>query len=357
MSLAPTDEQRELRSVLRAFMEAKSSEEAVREHMAGEIGFDRAVWAQLADQVGALGLAVPEEFGGAGFGLRELGIVFEEAGRTLYTGPLLGTTMASEAILASQDDDAKETYLPRLASGTIGALGWLDESGRANAELTHSVGTLSGSLSFVVDGGSCEFLVAVDGADSTAYVIDANGPGVSRRTLKTLDETRRQANIELHEAPARALIADEPVLPVVLDRVSVLAASEQVGAAERTLELAVEYAKMREQFGRPIGSFQAIKHKCADMFVQVEAARSAALYGLHTADENPGELPLAAAMANAFCSEAFAFVATENIQVFGGVGFTWEHPAHLYYKRAKSMELLLGSPTSHYERIAQLAGM
>lgn len=360
MSLAPTEEQQELRAVVRGFMEAKSGEEAVRKQMEDETGFDASVWTQLAEQVGALGLAVPEDLGGAGYGLRELGILFEEAGRVLYTGPLLGTFMATQAVLAGGDPDVQAELVPDLASGRTGAFGWLDDTGRRACELSRDGDTITGSVSFVIDGGACDVLVVVNGAadDDSAYVIDASGPGVERTALETLDQTRRQARIDLTSAPARRLpVTGSTVLSNVLDRASVLVAAEQVGAAERTLELAVEYAKIREQFGRPIGSFQAIKHKCADMFVQVEAARSAALYGLHTADENPDDLPMAASMAKAFCSEAFTFVATENIQVFGGVGFTWEHPAHLYFKRAKSMELLLGSPSSHYERIAQMVGM
>jgi alkylation response protein AidB-like acyl-CoA dehydrogenase len=194
------------------------------------------------------------------------------------------------------------------------------------------------------------------------FAVDPNQPGVTRTALSGLDLTRRFARVEFTAAAARRIGSgdagdDTAALGRALDMASVALASEQAGGAERCLEMAVEYAKTRVQFGRPIGSFQAIKHKCADMLVQVESAKSAAYYAARTAADDPGELPVAAALANAYCSDAFFHVAAENIQVHGGIGYTWEHDAHLYLRRAKSDQLLFGDPAQHRARLADLVGI
>ncbi len=359
MSIAASPEQEELRQVLRRFFAAKSDEAAVRRCMADPRGYDPGVWRQLCEQLGVPALAVPEAYGGAGFGLGEVGVAFEEAGRSLACVPMLSTFLATQALLLTGDESARVDLLPGIAAGeTLATLAWISDDGRGRAEIAADAGRLSGTASFVLDGHVADVLLVLAGG--TLYRIDAAGSGVRVEPLETLDMTRRQARITLDGVPAERLGSagdGDRILAGVLDRVVVMLAAEQVGGAGRALEMAVEYAKVRHQFGRPIGSFQAVKHKCADMYVQLETARSAAGYAVWAAQHAPGELPMAAAIAAAWCSEAYTFVAAENIQVHGGIGFTWEHPAHLYFKRAKSSELLFGTPTEHRDRIADLVGM
>jgi alkylation response protein AidB-like acyl-CoA dehydrogenase len=189
------------------------------------------------------------------------------------------------------------------------------------------------------------------------YVVDADCPEVTVTPLSTLDMTRPQARVELASAPARPLTDDAAVIDRVMATAAIMLAAEQVGGAQRCLDMAVEYAKIRVQFGRPIGSFQAIKHKCADMLVDVESARSAAYYAASVLDDNSESPLVAAALAKAHCSSAYTRVAAENIQIHGGIGFTWEHPAHLYFKRAKTSEILFGDPAWQRERLAALVGI
>jgi alkylation response protein AidB-like acyl-CoA dehydrogenase len=222
--------------------------------------------------------------------------------------------------------------------------------------------TLSGTKMFVLDGHTADvILVAARSADDVSlFVVDGDADGLTRTPLATMDQTRKQARLEFDGTPARLAGAEGDgwrALERVLDLAAVALAAEQVGGAQRVLDMAVEYAKERVQFGRPIGSFQAIKHKCADMLLEVESAKSAAYYAAWCAAELNDELPAMASMAKAYCSEAYFHCAAENIQIHGGIGFTWEHPAHLYFKRAKSSELLFGDPTYHRELLAQRIGL
>ena len=214
----------------------------------------------------------------------------------------------------------------------------------------------------MLDGAAADLLLVVarSAGGLSLFSVDGGAAGVTRTPLRTLDLTRRQARIALDAAPARLIGAEgdaEALLPRVLDRVAVALACEQVGGAQRTLEMAVEHAKRRMQFGRPIGSFQAVKHTCADMAQQVEGARSAAAWAVSASADDSPELPVAASMAKVRCSEAFLFTAAENIQVHGGIGFTWEHPAHLYFRRAHSSALLFGDPAHHRELLLQRLGV
>jgi alkylation response protein AidB-like acyl-CoA dehydrogenase len=371
MNFAFTDEQEELRSTVRAFLESKSSEEAVREQMETDNGFDTAVWTQMAEQMGLQGLHIPEEYGGSGFGYVELGIVLEEMGRSLLCAPFFSSVvLAANTLIHSGDEAAKKAYLPGIASGeTIATLAYTEPSGKwdesgITMQASGSAGsyTLTGTKMFVIDGHTANLLIvaARTGAGVSLFAVDGDAAGVTRTALSTMDQTRKQAKIEFANTPA-TLIGSEgkgwDILSTVLDLAAVGLAAEQVGGAQKVLEMAVEYAKVRVQFGRPIGSFQAIKHKCADMLLEVESAKSAAYYGLWCASEMNEELASVASLAKAYCSEAYFHATAENIQIHGGIGFTWEHPAHLYFKRAKSSELMFGDPTYHREQLAQRIGI
>ena len=371
MNFAFTDEQEELRKTVRSFLENKSSEEAVRVQMETEDGYDSAVWSQMGEQMGLQGLSIPEEFGGSGYGFVELGIVLEEMGRALLCAPFFSTAvLAANTLLQSGDEAAKAKYLPGIASGeTIATLAYVEPSGKWNEagitmEATKSGDgyTLSGTKSFVLDGNAAGLIIvaAKTDAGTSLFAVDGDASGLTKTNLSTMDQTRKQAKLDFANTPAE-LVGEEGqgwnTLETVLDLAAVALAAEQVGGAQKVLEMAVDYAKVRVQFGRPIGSFQAIKHKCADMLLEVESAKSAAYYGMWCASEMNDELPSTASLAKAYCSEAYFHAAAENIQIHGGIGFTWEHPAHLYFKRAKSSELLFGDPTYHREQLAQRIGI
>jgi len=371
MNFAFTEEQEELRKTVRAFLEAKSPESAVREQMETDAGYDAAVWGQMGEQLGLHGLAIPEEFGGSGYTFVELGIVLEEQGRALLCAPFFSTVvLAANALLHSGDDAAKAAHLPGIASGeTIATLAFTEPSGKwdesgitTEATASGDGWTLDGVKSFVLDGHTASLIiVAARTANGVSlFTVAGDAAGLTRTALSTMDQTRKQAKLEFANTPATLLGTEGEgwaVLSTVLDLAAVGLAAEQVGGAQKVLEQAVEYAKVRVQFGRPIGSFQAIKHKCADMLLEVESAKSAAYYGLWCAAEQNDELPSVASLAKAYCSEAYFHATAENIQIHGGIGFTWEHPAHLYFKRAKSSELLFGDPTYHRELLAQRIGI
>jgi len=371
MNFAFSDEQEELRKVVRQFLENKSPETAVREQMDTETGYDPAVWSQMAEQLGLQGLAIPEEFGGSGFGFIELVVIFEEMGRSLLCAPYFSTVaLATQALLHAGDDDAKAAHLPGIASGeTIATVafteanGKWDESGiEATATESGDGWTISGEKMFVLDGHTADLIIvaAKTGAGTSLFTVAGDASGLTREALPTMDQTRKQARLTFDGTPAQLLGTDGggwATLERVLDLAVVALAAEQVGGAQFCLEMAVQYAKDRVQFGRPIGSFQAIKHKCADMLLEVESAKSAAYYAGWCASELNDELPSVASLAKAYCSEAYFHATAENIQIHGGIGFTWEHPAHLYFKRAKSSELLFGDPTYHRELLAQRIGL
>ncbi len=371
MNFAFTEEQEELRKTVRAFLEAKSPETAVREQMETDAGYDAAVWSQMGEQLGLQGLAIPEEFGGSGYTFVELGIVLEEQGRALLCAPFFSTVvLAANTLLHSGDDAAKAAHLPGIASGeTIATLAFTEPSGKwdesgitTEATAAGDGWTLNGVKSFVLDGHTASLIIvaARTAKGVSLFTVAGDASGLTRTALSTMDQTRKQAKLEFANTPATLLGTEGEgwaVLSTVLDLAAVGLAAEQVGGAQKVLEQAVEYAKVRVQFGRPIGSFQAIKHKCADMLLEVESAKSAAYYGLWCAAEQNDELPSVASLAKAYCSEAYFHATAENIQIHGGIGFTWEHPAHLYFKRAKSSELLFGDPTYHRELLAQRIGI
>jgi alkylation response protein AidB-like acyl-CoA dehydrogenase len=354
MNFAFSEEQEELRRITRQFLESKSPETEVRALMDTTDGYDPAVWAQMANELGLQSLTVPEEMG-----------------RALLCAPYFSTVvLATNALLHSGDEAAKKDLLPGIASGeTIAALaftepnGKWDESGiEATAQRDGDGWRIDGTKMFVLDGHLANLLIVAARTDGgvSLFKVDGAAEGLTRTALSTMDQTRKQAKLELANVPA-TLIGTEgegwKTLDRVLDLAAVGLAAEQVGGAQKVLEMAVQYAKDRVQFGRPIGSFQAIKHKCADMLLEVESAKSAAYYAAWCAAELNDELPEVACLAKAYCSEAYFHSAAENIQIHGGIGFTWEHPAHLYFKRAKSSELLFGDPTYHRELLAQRLGI
>ena len=372
MNFAFSEEQEELRKTVRSFLDAKSPETAVRELMETAEGYDTAVWNQMGAEMGLQGLIIPEEFGGSGYSYVELGVVLEEMGRSLLCAPFFSTVaLAANALLHSGDEAAKKAYLPGIASGeTIATLAFTEPSGKwdeAGITMTASGSgsdgwTLEGTKSFVLDGHTASLIIvaARTGKGVSLFAVDGGASGLTRTALSTMDQTRKQAKLQFAGTPATLVGAEGEgwkTLSTVLDLAAVALAAEQVGGAQKVLDMAVEYAKVRVQFGRPIGSFQAIKHKCADMLLEVESAKSAAYYGMWCAAELNDELPSVASLAKAYCSEAYFHATAENIQIHGGIGFTWEHPAHLYFKRAKSSELLFGDPTYHRELLAQRIGI
>jgi alkylation response protein AidB-like acyl-CoA dehydrogenase len=371
VNFAFSEEQEELRRTVRSFLEQKSPESEVRRLMETTEGYDPAVWEQMGSQLGLQGLHIPEEFGGSGYTYVELIVVLEEMGRALLTAPYFSTVvLAANALIHCGDDAAKKELLPGIASGeTIATLAFTEENGRwdesgitMTAKKDGDGYALEGTKMFVLDGHTADVVLVAARTDAgvSLFSVAGDASGLTRTPLSTMDQTRKQARLELSGTPAK-LIGTEgegwATLERVLDLAAVGLAAEQVGGAQYCLEMAVQYAKDRVQFGRPIGSFQAIKHKCADMLLEVESAKSAAYYAGWCAAELNDELPSVASLAKAYCSEAYFHVTAENIQIHGGIGFTWEHPAHLYFKRAKSSELLLGDPTYHRELLAQRIGI
>jgi alkylation response protein AidB-like acyl-CoA dehydrogenase len=339
--------------MVRRFLAEKSPASEVRRLMESEAGYDPAVWAELA-RLGVTGLVVPEKYGGAGCGPVEQLVVCEEMGAALLCAPYLASAvLAAEALAASDDEAAQADLLPGIADGSV--IGTLAVA----QELTAAGNLLDGSVSFVPDGMIADLILVLAATDAgpSLFAVDGGASGLTRRALQTLDMTRRQASLSFSQTPGR--LVGPPgagaAIAARAKRAGVLAlAAEQVGGAQRCLDMSVAYAKVRVQFGRAIGSFQAIKHMCADMLLEVESARSAAYYAAWAAADEAADLALAVSLAKAYCSEAYFHVAAANIQVHGGIGFTWEHDAHLYYRRAKSAEAMLGTPAEHREVVAGL---
>ena len=371
MNFAFSEEQEELRKTVRSFLESKSPESEVRRLMDTEDGYDPAVWSQMGEQMGLQGLAIPEEFGGSGYSFVELGVVLEEMGRALLCAPYFSTVvLAANTLLQSGDDAAKKDFLPGIAAGeTIATLAYTEPSGKWDESGVTMEATqqgegwvLNGTKMFVIDGHTADLVIvaARTPAGVSLFTVVGDAPGLTRTALSTMDQTRKQARLELADTPARLIGTDGQgwtVLGTVLDLAAVALSAEEVGGAQKVLEMAVEYAKVRVQFGRPIGSFQAIKHKCADMLLEVESAKSAAYYGMWCAAEMNDELPSVASLAKAYCSEAYFHAAAENIQIHGGIGFTWEHDMHIFFKRATSSAASFGDAATNREAVARLIGL
>jgi alkylation response protein AidB-like acyl-CoA dehydrogenase len=354
-----TREQQDLRRAVRQFCAERLDEDTVRRLMESEAGYDPALWARLGAELGVLGLAVPEELGGAGGGLVDQAVVAEEFGTALVPGPVLGTVgLVVPALVALAGSGPEEDLLPSLVEGArTAALAVPDRGGRFDPALvtvTESGGTLTGEVRQVVDGTADVLLVAARTGDEVGLFLVEEA---ERVPLSTLDRTRRQATLRFAATPARPVAtgADaERAITAALRAGAALLAAEQVGGAQRLLDTTVAYAGTRLQFGRPIGSFQAVKHRCADMLVLVEHARSTAYHAAWALQDGTDDPDLAVSIAQATCSETYQRVAEDTVQLHGGIGFTWEHPAHLYLKRALTDAALLGSAAEHRERIAEL---
>lgn len=369
MDIRFSDEHEELRRTIRQFLAAESDEQAVRAAMASERGHDPKLWARMAQDLGLAGLIIPEEYGGAGMGPVEVLIAFEEMGRALVCAPALSGLFAANAILAVATEKEREALLPGIAAGTtLATVGHVDGQGSwdlsrvANeARRDGDRWLVDGSFRYVLDGHVADriLLVARVPEGLGLFCVEAGASGLSRKALPGLDLTRRLADLRCDAVAAKRLGSGDarPGLERALWCVVAALVAEQTGAASRGLEMATDYAKSRYQFGRPIGSFQAIKHHCADLLVEVELMKSAAYHASFVAATGEGDLESAVRQAKSFCSEAGFAVAAQTIQIHGGMGFTWEHPAHLYFKRAKSSETLFGSPLLHRERLAERLGL
>ncbi|MER5743043.1 acyl-CoA dehydrogenase family protein [Streptomyces sp. NPDC002225] len=354
--MRPTEEQEQLRSAVAALLTKHQGD---------------AAWAPLTGQIGVAGLTVPEEHGGLGGGARDVHVVMEELGGCLSPVPFLGSVvLTAGALLATGDRAACGRLLPGLAEGTsVGALAWAEggswDGAAVRAAAVPGPGDgwrLTGVKEHVLDWPEIDVLVvaARTGAGLSLFEVAPGAAGVRREPVVTMDTTRAQARWVLTGAEGRLLGADGDggrCLERVRDLACAALAAEQAGAAARCLELTVAHARDRVQFGRPIGSFQAVKHRLADAYVLVESARSAALGAAYAADTDPAALPRAAAVAKSVCSEAFSAVAGETIQLHGGIGITWEHDAHRYFKRAHGAGELFGAPAHHRARLAAGLGL
>jgi acyl-CoA dehydrogenase len=352
-----SDDQKMLKDQARKFLTERCPPKAVRAVLESDGGYDRGLWKAIAE-MGWTGTAIPENYGGLGLGYLELCVIAEELGRALAPVPFSSTVyLAAEAIMAGGSEAQKKHWLPKIAGGeVIGCLA-LAEGAKPplpkNTAVTFKNGKLDGKKVPVLDGGAADFAIvaarAGDGhgpRDIALVLVDLKGAGVKREPVKTLDPSRGQAEITFTAAAAEVLgNASEgwATLERVLDRAAVLTAFEQVGGADATLIQAKEYALGRYAFGRQIASFQAIKHKLADMYVYNELARSNAYYGAWALSTDAPELPLAAAQSRVAATQAFHYAAKENIQTHGGMGFTWEFDCHLFYRRSKLLALNLGS--------------
>jgi len=367
MELRYSEEQEQLRALVRRFCEERSPETAVRAQLTREPGWDPAVWSALAGELGVTGLLVPEELGGAGLSPVELVVVMEEMGRALLCAPFFSSAvLAVSALLESGDALAQKDYLPTMASGErVATLAWAEaRSGwdparvELRARRAGSGWVLEGSKTPVTDGASAALILVAARCDSGVglFAVEGDARGLVREPIPPLDLTRRLARLEFASTPARLIGAEGEALAGLertLDLAAAALAAEAVGGAQFCLDLAVEYAKTRLQFGRPIGSNQAIKHKCADLLCDVETARSAVMHAGFAAGESAEALRIASAMAKAYCSEVFFGAAARCLQIHGGIGFTWDNPTHLYLKRAKSTALLMGDPVYQRDRLAR----
>jgi len=380
MEFAFTAEQEELRATARALLAERSDSAAVRAAMASELGYDPALWKQLGAELGWTAVTIPEAWGGLGLSTVELAALMEVMGEHLLCGPFFASVaLAAEAVAAAGSAAQQQRWLPGLAAGEVrGTLAW---TGPGVAARRDGAGgwLLQGEARHVLDGHCADLVVVAAQGDGAAgppgepaapllFGVPGDARGLARHPLPTMDQTRRLAHLELAEValPGDALLerSSAAVLEGILDRAAIALAAEQVGGAQRCLDLAVAHARDRVQFGRPIGSFQAIQHTCADMLVAVESARSAAYYAAalaaaHAQGAAEGLEPLGpvASLAKAWCSEAYFRCAADALQIHGGVGFTWEYDVHLHLKRARAGKALLGVPDRHRERIARAMGL
>ncbi len=354
-----SDALKQLRDEARRYLAEHAGAKSARRIIEGGAAYDEALWSGIA-AMGWLGANIPEEYGGAGLGPEGLCILAEEVGRALAPIPFsLSAGMATDALLIAGTAQQKAAILPRLAEGTaIGTLAWAEGPGNPRPgaiSARFANGRLSGSKVPVPAGHFADFAIVAARADSGFVLVLADLADVRCTRLETLDPSMGQARLDFDNVPAEALEGDGWLtLRMLLDRAAILAAFEQIGGADACLQAAVAYAKERHAFGRPIGSFQAIKHKLADIYIANELARSNAYYGAWALATEAAELPLAAASARVSATEAFHLASKENIQTHGGMGFTWDADCHLFYRRAKHLALTHGSAPHWKDRLVGL---
>jgi alkylation response protein AidB-like acyl-CoA dehydrogenase len=368
MKFSFTPEQDEFRANLRRFLADRSPPKEVRRLMETEAGWEREAWRRMNTELGLTAVRIPEEHGGHGFGFSEQCIVLEEMGRALLCAPYLATVLAAGAILNA---GGAEDLLPGIAAGdTVATLAAAEDSGRWEAEATTLVATrrgdgfvLDGHKSYVLDGHTADLVIALARAPGSTgenglslFAVAGDAPGLSRRALQVLDPTRKLARLEFAGTPAR-LIGTEGAAAApharTMAEAAVCLANEMVGGADRLREDALAYAMMRVQFGKPIASFQSMKHKHADMLMEVELAKSAAYYAAAALDEGDADILATASLAKAAASDAYMQTAIHAVQIHGGIGFTWDNDTHLWFKRAKASEVLFGDAYLHRERMLQ----
>ena len=356
-----SEDQEQFREVVARFLQDKSPPTEVRRLMATEQGFDSDVWQQLSGEIGLAGTHLPEEYGGFGFGPVELGIVAEEMGRHLYCGPFFASSvMAGYALLLAGSDSAKQSLLTGVASGSAISTLVLDNLNSlemTGARITEADGFLSGEAPLVVDAQNADQLVVIAGTTEGLglYSLDRTTDGVRVSPVEVMDPTRKLACVSFdHAAATKAGELSSAVLNLLWDHICVALAHEMIGGAQHLFETTIEYTKMRYQFGRPIGSFQGLKHRCADLLMELEFAKAAthhAAFCLAAEVGEPVAEPYAASMAKALAADVYLKAAKEAIQMRGGIGFTWEEDTHLWFKRAKSSEVFMGTPAMHRERM------
>lgn len=391
MDFAFTDEQKMIRDTVESFLTENSTSAAVRTAMATELGYDTALWHTICRDLYWQATHIPEEYGGLGLGYVELVAMLEQMGRVLLCAPFYSTVcLATNALLVAGNEQQKAEYLPKICEGATATLAWAGKhagnaGGKWDASTVEATAVqqgdsyvLNGNYRYVVDGASAEWLIlgartpgSVGDSGISLFIVDANQAGITRTWLPTMDQTRKQADITVQNVQvSRESILGQfgnaaEALRTVLDLAAVALSAEQMGGAQQCLDMAVAYTKERVQFGRQIASFQAIKHKAADMMTRVEVARSGVYYAACVAQEKldalagqpaplAGELEEAASVAKSYCSDAYFKNAGDALQMHGGVGFTWEYDVHLHFKRAKASEHFLGNGAYHRDRLAAL---
>jgi alkylation response protein AidB-like acyl-CoA dehydrogenase len=355
------DEQQQIKETAKEFLAARYKSERIRELLDTELGFEESDWKEMVE-LGWAGLALPEEHGGQGLGIVELAAVFEEMGYALAPGPLLSNTVVGLALATNGSDEQKSEYLAPLAAGEKRGTPALIDAGspatvgefEMQAASADGGVRLDGEKILVMDAEAADFLLVAT-SDGKRHLVDSDQSGISIEREDSIDPTRRLYSVRfdgVEVAAERTLPAEGEDYFPVFHRVCVAISAELTGIAQRTLEMGVDYAKERQQFGRPIGAYQAVSHRCAQMLLETEGARSATYYAAWAADASPEDLPMAASMAKAYASDAGWRVPDESLQVHGGIGFTWEHDLHLFLKRAKVDAAMFGDAHWHRERVA-----
>ncbi len=359
MKFSFSSEQDEFRSNLRRYLADRAPIKETRRLMETDAGWEREGWQALNADLGLAAVRIPEEYGGHGFGFGEHCIVLEEMGRALVCAPYFATTvLAAGAILHAGSDERKAALLPGIASGkTVATLAAAEDGGSWEAAATtltaSATGRLNGHKSFVLDGHTADLIVVLARGPSglAFYTVDGNAAGLTRRLLKTMDPTRKLARLEFSDVESTFLGSAEGAYEKLAIEAAVCLSNEMVGGAERLREDSLAYAMMRMQFGKPIASFQSMKHKAADMLLDVELAKSAAYYAAAALDEGDADIAATASLAKACASDAYSQTATHAIQIHGGIGFTWDNDTHLWYKRGKSSDVLFGDAFYHRENM------